>query len=230
MKKMIAILFMVLAIIAIFTACDTNGKKSIDEKQKNLQKEKEQKMKELQKNTIKQQTDILLGNIGAKATETSLIGYLFGHKEHGIEFNKNTTSCSFCNLTPYGYKQPISIGYEYPVAEYTVQGNSIILDFTKFSTVMAHRTVEDYELFLRELFAKENEPEHAIEEEIKNTVEYLRKEHIIEKLNKLYTEYLKQPPLEGELSADKKSITFKKFVIPDHDKIVTYENVTFTRQ
>ena len=225
MKMKQTLLFILSAIIVITTACDIDGKNAAErgymQQQNNDSKQ--------QNNTIKQQTDIVVGNIGSKVTDTSLVSYTFKNKTHAIKFNKKTNVCQIPTLHN-GIEQPLSIGYENPVAEYTIKDAGITLNFKEFSKVMANRTVEWYEQYLRERLARmPNKPAHA-EEEIKQMMEEVKKGNIIEKVNKLYTEYLKEPPLEGVLSADKKTITFKKFVIPGYNKIERYENVTFTRQ
>lgn len=127
-------------------------------------------------------------------------------------------------------RQKISAIGSYPAAEYVIKDNKIIFDLKKYSNAMSTYTVEEFEKNFRQNIEKSPNKPKNMEQMIKQSVDALKKSRFFEELNAIYSEYLKQPPLEGVLSADKTSITFKKLVLPGYDGIVTYENVTFKKK
>lgn len=215
-----------LVCIVSFTACDISGKVKTD-KLKEQQKLEEEKLKE--------KIDVLQGNVGELKADPDFAGIQFtsqkfGEEEYYLKFKTETNSCSI------EARARSAIG-SYHTAEYTIKDGKFIFDSTKYSKLMSTCTIEEWELFFRKQYGHLSEEEFkknfsgmTMEKVIKESIKAFKKFKAFETLNETYTKYLKYPVLEGEISADKRSITIKKFVYPDWDKIVELENVVFTRK
>ena len=232
MRTKLSILVMVLvALTVIFTGCDSSGIKAREAELKEKQRLEEEKKLEEQK-----KIDILFnGKVGELKPDSDFEGtqftsQKFGEEQYYLKFNTETNSCSIESMSRS------AIG-SYHTAEYTIKDGKIIFDSTKYSKLMSTYTIEEWELFFRKKIGYLSEEElqanlgsMTVEEFFKKATEGFKKLKFFEKLNETYTKYLKYPALEAEISTDKKTITIKKFVYPDWDKIVELENVVFTRR
>lgn len=227
MRTKLNILIMVLlACVMSFTACDIDGKNK-------AAKLKEQQ--QLEEEKLKEKHDILQGHVGELKADPDFAGIQFtsqkfGEEEYYLKFKTETNSCS---IEP---RARSAIG-SYHTAEYTIKDGKVLFDSAKYSKLMSTYTTEEWELFFRKQFGhlseeefKENFGGMTMEEVIEESIKAFKKFKFFEKLNETYTKYLKYPALEGEISADKKSITIKKFVYPNWDKIVELENVVFNKE
>ena len=226
MKRKIAFLgLLLLAIAGIITACGDGGK------------EQEKKRMELEK---QQKDAIFNGKVGTASADSTLKNAVYADRDkthREIVFDSTTNSCVISEINDSSVLQA------HPAAIYMVKDGKITLDFSKFSTLMSKITDDEVlAQHKKQLYAelknkgiKETDLDKKWESYLK---EYKEKGHgtvqdmiksLRESYTKLYSDYLKQPPLEGVLSADKTSITFKKLVLPGYDGIVTYENVTFKK-
>ncbi|UTY31744.1 hypothetical protein [Treponema putidum] len=236
MRRKISILMLLLVYSMNFTACDMDSKAKLKAQQK---LEEEKKLKETQ-----EKYDILfkgkVSNLkaapdfaGSKFISTEcLITKLKNKKvKFKFEFDNETNSCKFDEFPHMGLVH---------TAEYTIKDGKIIFDSTKYSMLMATLKYEDWEVLFKKKLSEASEEEieefmeslkggpKDIEEFFKLVRDCYDKEHkIFENWNKVYAKY---PPLEGEISADKKTITIKKFVIPNWYEIVEFENLVFTRE
>ena len=226
MKRKIAFLgLLLLAIAGIITACGDGGK------------EQEKKRMELEK---QQKDAIFNGKVGTASADSTLKNAVYADRDkthREIVFDSTTNSCVISEINDSSVLQA------HPAAIYMVKDGKITLDFSKFSTLMSKITDDEVlaqhkkqsyaefkkkgykETDFEKLWEKYLEEYKAKGGNLKDMIKAYRETFV-----KLYTEYLKEVPLEGELSADKKMITFKKFAIPGYDKIERYENVVFTRK
>lgn len=225
-RTMLFLIGLLLAIAGIITACGDG------------RKEQEKKRMELEK---QQKDAIFNGKVGTASADSTLKNTVYADRDkthRKIVFDSTTNSCVISEINDGSVLQA------HPAAVYMIKDSKITLDFTKYSTMMSKITDDEVlaqhkkQLYaeLKNKGVKETDLDKKWEAYLK---EYKEKGHgtvqdmikaYRETFVKLYTEYLKQPPLEGMLSADKTSITFKKFVIPSYDKIVTYDNVTFKKK
>ena len=232
-SKIIVLTVLLLAIVSIFSACDVHGKKKAEEERVRKDHQKQQK------------EDIFNGKVGIMNADSALKNSLFvdGDKTHQkIVFAADTNSCTIEGYSSGGYLAAKPVLESYPAAEYTVQDGTVTLSFKKYSTRMSKITedevLEQYKIQAYSAMKKEGAQEADLDKLWQEHIKELEKHGGLQKSIKFfqeyyvktYTEYLKEPPLEGVLSADKKTITFKKFAIPDDGEIKRYENVVFTRQ
>ncbi|WP_187427662.1 hypothetical protein [Treponema phagedenis] len=255
-RKILSVMVAGLFLSMLIMNCDSNGKKKMEEQQKKekqrieeeqLKKEEERKKEQQQqqkKEEQKKKTDLFFGKGGTAAANTDLAGkkFLDGVKSKvTIEFDKTTNLCRFLSQ---GFAELILPAP--PVAEYTVNGNTITFDFTKHSTMMAHATVDDMRIFYKEtiykyMIGRGYKPEqldtlweeHLKEAEQKYGADFLPNlyQENQREYTKEYTEFLKHPQkYEGVISADKTKITMKKLIYPSFDHVDPYENVVFTKK
>ena len=224
-RTMLFLIGLLLAIAGIVTACGDGHK------------EREEKRMELEK---QQKDAIFNGKVGTASPDNALKGLVFVDRDkthRKIVFDSTTNSCVISEINDGSVLQA------HPAAVYMIKDSKITLDFTKYSMMMSKITDDEVlaqhkkQLYaeLKNKGVKETDFDKQWEAYLK---EYKEKGHgtvqdmikaYRETFVKLYTEYLKEKPLEGVLSADKKTITFKKFAIPGYNKIERHENVVFTR-
>ncbi|MGF7108275.1 hypothetical protein [Treponema pedis] len=233
MKRFI-FLFSLCAILALqMTSCGKGmpAKKKAEEAR--LKMEAEKRAEEQRK------IDIFLGKVGSKTASAELAGKIFEDKKIKsdgeslkIKFDKDTNSCTlyfnFRSFIPYNLH-----------AEYTMEGNKIIFDFTKHSTMMSKINDEDVLSFWKEIIylesGKTKTRDEAWEEWLKLGYfeDYKQGFSFYKNMcTKLYSEYINGYSMlyEGVISGNK--ITINKLVYPDCDSeaIKKYENVEFVKK
>ncbi|QEK05295.1 hypothetical protein [Treponema phagedenis] len=234
-RKILSVMVAGLFLSMLIMNCDSNGKKKMEEQQnKEKQRIEEEQLKKEEERKKEQQKkiDTLLGKGAAAKADPDFVGSKFESDYLELNFASDTNLAQF-SVIP-------SSSLPYPTAAYKVTGNKIIFDFTNYLTALSTVTQDDYiELEKieaeKELRSKggmtEEEIKKAIEDFIQDELDDLKKDPIaFEDIRNTAIEQLKNPIMEGVLSADKNTITIKNFVYYDWGSTSAEGEKVFTRQ
>lgn len=236
MRTKLSILVMILvALTVIFTGCDSSGIKAREAELKEKKRLEEEKK-------LEKKIDILQGNIGELKADPDFAGKTFKCEKIILKFDRDTNSCSFelklpNNIIRYAFDDMM-------FAEYTSNGDKIVLDFTKISNLLATITEEEclawykklvYDSALKNGLDPEKNWDTLWAEHEKRFKEMNGGATILEMIqmhqkvcNETFTKYRKYPQVyEGTISADKKHIKIRKleFASFSLSDIQTFENI-----
>ncbi|QEJ99953.1 hypothetical protein FUT84_01335 [Treponema phagedenis] len=246
-RKILSVMVAGLFLSMLIMNCDSNGKKKMEEQQKKEKQrieEEQLKKEEERKKEQQKKIDTLLGKGAAAKADPDFVGSKFENRGKIIGDELELNFASDTNLV-----SAISPGVvidSYPTAAYkviddTVPGNKkIIFDFTNYLTALSTVTQDDYMQLYKIAAEKElrrrggmteEEIKKVIEDSIQDILDEIKKHpSAFEDIRNTAIEQLKNPIMEGVLSADKNTITIKNFVYYGWGSTSEKGEKVFTRQ